>query len=1108
MREDKPSKSTARSRSPAASGAGAVRCLIVSGRASERLAAARRWISDLPRGDEAWVLSAHGYAADELARADAADSGSRFGLHRFTVDRLAARLAAPALARRGAAPATSLSLTAVAARAIHRVLEEGSAGRFEEIARRPGFPHAATRTIEELRSAGVTASDLRAREPWGADLAAILELTEEELSSLALADRAEVLELAREAVESGAAGSAVPLLLLDLPLEERIDTDLVAALVARAPRVLATAPMGDARAIARLEGMLGVSASSSVVEEGLTSLDLLQRHLFEETGPEPRAIDGTVSLSSWPGEARECVEIARRMQEEAARGMPFDRMAVFLRSPGAYRSHLEEALRRAAIPAYYARGTRRPDPAGRALLALLACAAEGFSARRFSEYLSLAQVPDPDGAAEEAWSPPDHDLMPSIPPESRAESPEEPSAEPVAGALDPDAAILEGSLRAPWRWERLLVDAAVIGGRDRWKRRLDGLVAEIAVRRSELAEEDARAAGLQRMAEDLEHLRAFALPLIDRLASFPAEAKWSVWIEHLRGLTGAAVRQPAGVLRVLTELEPLGPVPVDLTMVQHVLSPRLRDLTHAPEQRPGGSVFVAPIELARGMGFDLVFVPGLAERLFPPRIIEDPLLPDEARRSLDGGTLATQENRVQAQRLALRLAVGAAARAVSLSWPRVDLESARSRVPSFYGLEAARAAEGRLPGFDELRDRAELGGRGRLGWPAPERPDLAIDDTEYDLAVLGNLRDADPETSAGAARYLLAANPHLERAIRARGLRWLVGRWTPSDGLVDPDEDALAALARHRMGARPFSPTALENFSACPYRFLLQAIHRIQPREEAEALETIDPLTRGALFHEIQFVTLTELRDGGQLPLDAGRLEAAFALLDRSVDRVAAAWEEKLAPAIGRVWTDGVNAIRADLREWLRRATEEARGWVPYRFELSFGLADRDRPTADSASVPEAVWVLENVLLRGSVDLVERQKDGTLRVTDHKTGKARVPEESIIWGGKALQPILYALAVEALLKQRVASGRLYYCTAAGEFSERDIPLDDMSREAAKNAIGVVARALEQGFLPAAPGRDECRWCDYRPICGPHEAARTARKKQDRLVDLESLRSIP
>ena len=49
-----------------------------------------------------------------------------------------------------------------------------------------------------------------------------------------------------------------------------------------------------------------------------------------------------------------------------------------------------------------------------------------------------------------------------------------------------------------------------------------------------------------------------------------------------------------------------------------------------------------------------------------------------------------------------------------------------------------------------------------------------------------------------------------------------------------------------------------------------------------------------------------------------------------------------LAPAIDRVWADGIDLIRVDLREWLRRASEDDFGYVPWRFELSFGLAGSD----------------------------------------------------------------------------------------------------------------------------------------------------------------------
>jgi len=1067
--------------------------LIVASSAAARLDAARRFFHSLPRDGEALILSPHGHAATELVRGDVAEQGSRFGFQHFTLDRFAARLALPELAERGAASATSLSLVAVVTRAIHQLLEEGRAGRFAGIARRPGFPHAVVRTWHELRGANAS---LRTED----GLAAILSRTERELSDMRLADRAEIFTIARRVIERDEMAPGVPVLLLDLPLGQRIEIDLVAALMSRAPRGMATAAVGDAQTILALEQLLGVPATT-VDPRSSNSLALLQRHLFEETSPEKRDRDDSVILTNWPGEARECVEIARKIQAEAAEGIRFDRMAILLRAPGSYRAHVEEALRRAAIPAHFARGTRRPDPAGRALLALLACRAQDLSARRFAEYLSLAQVPESVKVTEEPWEPPQHELVPIEVPAQ---------GDLFGGEVPPTVAVSAPEVApASWRWERLLVDAAVIGGRERWQRRLDGLVQEIALRLTELTEDDARTAGLARVAEDLEQLRAFALPVIDLLDALPREATWAEWLEHLRGLTSAAIRDPRGVLATLAELDPLGPVgPVDLSMVQHVLAPRLRELSVPAERPASGAVFVAPIEMARGLTFEIVFVPGLAEKLFPPRIVEDPLLPDEARRSLGEATLATQDTRVATERLGLRLAVGAAVRQVILSWPRVDLEKARARVPSFYGLEAVRAATGTLPGFDELRSYAEEGGEARLGWPAPERPEQAIDDSEYDLAVLARLqREPDPAKSTGAARYLLDANPHLSRALRARGRRWLK-KWTISDGLVDPDPEARAAIARHRMGARPFSPTALEHFAACPYRFFLQAVHRLQPREEAEALETIDPLTRGALFHEIQFELSTRLRDEGRLPLDPRHLESAFATLQEIVDRVAAAYEERLAPAIPRVWLDGMNAIRADLREWLRRSAEGARGWIPDRFELSFGLADRDRPTADAASAKDPVRVLDDVLLRGSIDLVERRSDGTLRVTDHKTGKARVQAGEVTAGGKALQPLLYALAAEAMLHAPVESGRLYYCTADGDFTEREIPLDGDNRELARRAIGIIGKALEEGFLPAAPARDACRWCDYRAVCGPNEEARTGRKNKDRISDLLDLRGLP
>ena len=131
-----------------------------------------------------------------------------------------------------------------------------------------------------------------------------------------------------------------------------------------------------------------------------------------------------------------------------------------------------------------------------------------------------------------------------------------------------------------------------------------------------------------------------------------------------------------------------------------------------------------------------------------------------------------------------------------------------------------------------------------------------------------------------------------------------------------------------------------------------------------------------------------------------------------------------------------------------------------------------------------------------------------LRATDYKTGRARGAAGMVIGGGKALQPVLYALALEKLFPgSKVEGGRLSYCTQAGGFSEVTIPLDPHARAAARQAISIVGQAIDTGFFPAAPAKDECTWCDYQAICGSHEERRLRAKPKPELAALEQLRGI-
>jgi ATP-dependent helicase/DNAse subunit B len=321
---------------------------------------------------------------------------------------------------------------------------------------------------------------------------------------------------------------------------------------------------------------------------------------------------------------------------------------------------------------------------------------------------------------------------------------------------------------------------------------------------------------------------------------------------------------------------------------------------------------------------------------------------------------------------------------------------------------------------------------------------------------------------------------------------------------VAPAAQARVALAAHDLTARSYSPTGLQNYAVCPYRFLLQAIHRLAPREEPQPLEELDPLQRGSLIHQVLFELNGVLRDKNLLPVTGETLEESRRHLDVVLADVVARNKDELAPAIERVWEDGVAGIGADLREWLRRAALDP-SWKPVFFELSFGL--KERGGRDATSRDADVKLDCGIALRGSIDLVERQReDGALRATDYKTGKVRAAPGMVIGGGQTLQPVLYALALEKLHPEaRAHGGRLYYCTSVGEFTEVDVPLDETAREGARVVARTVDKAIKDGFLPAAPAKRACEYCDYLPVCGPYEEQRTARKKKEELVPLEALR---
>jgi ATP-dependent helicase/nuclease subunit B len=1086
---------------------------VQSASAAVRLREARRFLEQFKPGAEVLLLGASRGSVDDLARVISLERGATFGLHRLSFTQLAARLAVMELASRERAPTTRLGHEAVAVRAAFEARSDEALEYFLLVSQTPGFPKALARTLLDLRLAAVPSSNLARLPRSGTDLATLVDRVDTLLNEAGASDRASLFETATKALDSLVAGwPPMPLLLLDVPFESAIEAQFLWTLIQQSPRVMITVPAGDTYTVRQLEKR--GARLHVMVETDQTDLTHLARYLFSKEPPPERTRTGELVWFSAPGEGRECVEIARRILKEADRGVRFDEMAIVIRSTQQYVGLLEHAFARAGIPAYFERGTRRPDPTGRAFLAILSCATDNFSAKRFAEYLSLAQVPSLDSSGEapaesgkSTWVASRDDVFGVLSEGAPDEPDDNGDDDPISTSnINAEEAVVAGTLRAPWKWESLLVESAVIGGSDRWVRRLNGLAAEYDLKIRELTSDQPdspRIAGLERERQNLTHLRTFALPLIEEMSAWPEQAPWGDWIQCLENFAPQVLRRPEFVLRVLADLRPMAAVgPVTLAEVRDVLADRLAALEVEPPTHRYGRVFICSPDQVRGRVFRVVFVPGLAERMFPQKLREDPLLLDDLRREI-GGELTLQEDRAERERLLLRLAVGAATERLYVSFPRIETAEARPRVPSFYALEVMRAVTGRIPDHQRLELEASEETNASLAWPAPSRPEDAIDDFEHDLSVLRILMHSE-ENVKGRAHYMLRLNEYVRRSASER---WARARapWSSYDGLVRITESTQPFLQSQRLTARPYSVSALQNYAYCPYRFLLSAMYHLQPLEEPEPLERMDPLTKGSLFHEVlaEFFRTMQQRN---MTIATTSTDAVLEILDGTLTRIAANYADLLAPAVDRVWQDEIASIRTDLRIWARELAGSAE-WEPWMSEFAFGLPDA--PGRDPKSRRDPVAIDGRFILRGAVDLIER-KPGTniLRVVDHKTSKNRSERGSIIGHGQQLQPVIYSLAVEAATGGTVESARFSYCTTAGGFTEHVVPINERTRGMGIEALEIIDRAVEVGMLPPAPAERACAFCDFISVCGPNQERRARRKSRDQIADLMELRGRP
>ena len=171
--------------------------------------------------------------------------------------------------------------------------------------------------------------------------------------------------------------------------------------------------------------------------------------------------------------------------------------------------------------------------------------------------------------------------------------------------------------------------------------------------------------------------------------------------------------------------------------------------------------------------------------------------------------------------------------------------------------------------------------------------------------------------------------------------------------------------------------------------------------------------------------------------------------------------------AVGDILIDDEDHIDGDLHhalanhpELLERFRKSRWGKRPATYaELEFNLS------------------INNHLIRGAIDRIDRLDDGTLEIVDFKTGNHRSPEEL----HNDLQLPIYALAAGELLGVQPEQIRasLYFL---GSDREWNLNWSVEHAVSARRKVTELLDAMTTSAFPKTEDRSKCRFCDFAHVC--------------------------
>jgi ATP-dependent helicase/nuclease subunit B len=580
-------------------------------------------------------------------------------------------------------------------------------------------------------------------------------------------------------------------------------------------------------------------------------------------------------------------------------------------------------------------------------------------------------------------------------------------------------------------------------------------------------------------AADAKALWDFVSGLRETLGAPPV--KWSERAEEARAILAAHLRLPAdaaaaerdawgavqGALEELSGFDRLGG---DCSW-EDFLDAFERKLARATRDAGDGRLGVRALDAmdARGQRFGAVVLIGLKEKLFPRQVLEDPLLRDGARAVLRhpaGYWIGRKAAGHEEERLLFYLAVAAAKERLVLIYPRSD-EAGKASVPSTYLRELCRAAGLPAPGEGDTR-RVPRQPAERLRSAPPELL------TPREASLLSVLEGGAPAPALGAAD--LAEGLGRVAALNDRGA---AGGY---DGLTRPIAAELAKLKKSGL-----SPTALDMYATCPFRFFAARVLGLGDREEGSDRGELTPQARGLVYHAVLerfYSALPEAEWEGKK--DWGPVFDAAA---------AAVFGENDWRALGiypLLWESARIDMSARLRGFIQWDLERLRA-ARVRPRLYETRLQGGPPEGAPGGVP---W-------KGVADRIDADENGEIfRVVDYTTRSSprwkKLAEKAAT--GEVHQLPFYAELAGGALGEGWSFGGaelLFLEVEEGEERSAALSAEDwgLARGPFLKILAERVEAIASGRFPIRPEdgeRGHCSWCEFPTVCRKAHAPSRAR----------------